>query len=747
VIQDGGIKKNNKMKVIFSITILLLNTILFAQNNLAFPSAEGFGQFTSGGRGGEVYIVTNLKDSGEGSLRKGIQKHGKRIIVFNVSGTIFLKSPLDINNGDLTILGHTAPGDGITIAQYPVSLKSDNIIIRFLRFRLGDKAKVEGDAIGGRNAENIIIDHCSVSWATDENISFYRIKNLTVQWTLIAEALNQSVHQKGAHGYGGIWGGEPASFHHNLIMSNNSRNPRFSGSASTVNPENEFVDFRNNVIFNWGDNSVYGGEKGKYNLVNNYYKPGPASRHKDRILNPSIPYGSFYVNGNFVEGSDKVTKNNWDGGIQCDEPLKAKSEKEFLVNNIKTHSTQLAYQLVVDHAGASLTRDAVDKRLINYLSNGYPKNQNGIINSQKEVGGYPELKTAKTLVDSDHDGIPDEWELKHNLKVGVNDAAKFDLSSQYSNIEVYAESLLEAKNQAKAIRDNKYDYTVAKDGSGDFTTVQEAIMNLPDYSKVPVVVMIKNGNYKEKLILPTSKTNITFVGEDKEKTILTYDDYASKLNKIGQEIGTSGSASFFIYGDNFTAENLTIENTSGRVGQAVAVRTEADKTKFINCRFLGDQDTVYLVKAGSRQYFYNCYIEGTVDYIFGAATAYFENCHLHNKDKGYITAASTTQETPYGYVFFNCKITGETPNSHYLGRPWRPYAQVIFINNSMDESVLAEGWNNWGKVDNEKTAYYAEYNSVGKGASKNRIKWSHFLTEEEAKKYSKSNVLGDWKVD
>lgn len=733
------------MKTFFiTLTIFFLNVYSFGQNIPAFPSAEGFGRYSSGGRGGEIYIVTNLNDSGEGSLRKGITKKESRTIVFAISGTIFLKSPLDINHGNLTILGQTAPGDGITIANYPVTLKSNNIILRYLRFRLGDLAKVEGDALGGRNIENIMIDHCSMSWATDENMSFYRVKNLTVQWSIIAEALNKSVHQKGAHGYGGIWGGEPASFHHNLIMSNNSRNPRFSGSESTVNPEDEMVDFRNNVIFNWGDNNIYGGEKGKYNIINNYFKSGTISKHKDRIINPSIPYGQFYVNGNFIEGYPKITTNNWDGGVQTENPLLAKAKEEFGKNEIKTHTAQETLQLVTKYAGASLKRDEVDNRLINYLTNGYPKNISGIINSQNEVGGFPILNSTITNIDSDKDGLPDDWEKANNLKIGIKNGANFDLSSQYSNIEVYAESILNQINQGKASRNN-YDFTVAKDGTGDFLTIQDLVLQLPDYSKTPIKVFIKNGIYKEKIILPTSKTNITFIGEDKTKTILTYDDYASKLNNVGQEIGTSGSASFFIFGDNFTAENITFQNTAGRVGQAVAIRTEADKIKFINCNFIGDQDTVYLVKPGSRQYFYNCYIEGTVDYIFGAATAYFDNCELHNKGKGYITAASTTEEIPYGYIFYQCKITGEDANSHYLGRPWRPYAKVIFINTTMDESITQDGWNNWGKTSNESTTYFAEYNSTGKGASKNRINWSKQLNEKDIEYYSKDKVLGDWK--
>lgn len=729
------------------IGVLLFASIPAQAQQLAFPSAEGFGRYATGGRGGEVYVVTNLNDDGEGSLRKGIVKRGPRIITFAVSGNIELKSPLDINRGDLTIAGQTAPGEGITIKGFPVAVKADNVIIRYLRFRLGDTNEVVDDALKGRDISNVIIDHCSISWATDENTSFYDTKDFTFQWNIISEALNSSVHNKGDHGYGGIWGGVKASFHHNLIANNNSRNPRFSGSKTTANSENEFVDFRNNVIYNWGDNSVYGGESGTYNMVNNYFKPGPATSKskKERILEPYEPYGKFYVDGNFVEGSEAITADNWAGGVQSDEPKAAKLQEEIdIQNNIKTHDAQTAYRQVLENAGASHNRDTVDARVVEGVRTGTASFNKGIIDSQDEVGGWPQLKSADAPIDEDGDGLPDAWEKQNCLDPSVDNSAGYQLDDNYTNIEVYINSLVDRTPGISSVNADGYHAVVACDGSGDFRSVQEAINAVPVFRTKETRIFIKNGVYKEKLSLPASKNHVTLIGEDKESTILTYDDYAQKENAFEEEIGTTGSSSFFIFGTDFKAKNLTFENSSGPVGQAVAVRVTGDRAFFENCRFLGFQDTLYAHGRDSRQYYKDCYIEGTTDFIFGWATAVFDNCEIYSKEGGhYITAASTEKDSKYGFVFINSKLTGDVPSeSVYLGRPWRDHAQTVFINTEIADHIKKEGWHNWSKPEAEKMAFYAEYNTSGPGAAKkDRVKWSHQLNAKKAKEYSVENIL------
>ncbi len=290
------------------------------------------------------------------------------------------------------------------------------------------------------------------------------------------------------------------------------------------------------------------------------------------------------------------------------------------------------------------------------------------------------------------------------------------------------------------------DFVVAKDGSGDFTTVQQAIDAVPHFRKEITTIYVKNGVYKEKLILPSSKNKITLIGESVEKTVITNDDYAQKKNSFGEEMGTTGSSGFFVFGNEFTAKNITFENSAGPVGQAVAVRIDGDMVIFENCRFLGYQDTLYPHSPESRQFYKNCYIEGTVDFIFGKSTAVFQDCEIFCKEKGYVTAAATLEETPYGFVFIHCKISGNAPDrSFYLGRPWRSHAKTVFIECEMSKVIKEEGWHNWNKKDAEKTSFYGEYKNKGQGYTpEKRVEWSHQLTKEERQKYTLENIFNGW---
>ena len=285
-----------------------------------------------------------------------------------------------------------------------------------------------------------------------------------------------------------------------------------------------------------------------------------------------------------------------------------------------------------------------------------------------------------------------------------------------------------------------YDFVVAKDGSGDFFTIQEAVNAVPDFRKERrTTILLRKGVYKEKLIIPESKINLSLIGQ--EGAVISGDDYAAKKNRFGENMSTSGSASCYIYAPDFYAENITFENTAGQVGQAVACFVSGDRTTFKRCRFLGNQDTLYTYGRYSRQYYEDCYIEGTVDFIFGWSTAVFNRCIVHSKRNGYVTAPATNQGKAYGYVFFDCNLTADDGvDKVYLSRPWRPYAQAVFIHCNLGKHILAEGWNNWNKKDAEKTVFYAEYENVGEGANpKARAPFSRQL--ENIKDYTVEKIL------
>lgn len=445
---------------------MILLPLTSCSQQLAFPGADGFGKYVTGGRGGRVIEVNNLNDSGDGSLRMALTEKGKRTVIFKTSGTIFLESTLLVSNGDLTIAGQTAPGDGITIANHPLVISAENVIIRYIRCRLGDLHKTQDDAFTVIDSKNVIVDHCSISWSVDETASCYRTKNFTMQWCIIAESMDKSTHKKGNHGYGGIWGGDKASFHHNLLAHHSSRNPRFNGARYFAD-WNEQVDFRNNVIYNWGFNSSYGGDpsdkdgaKAKINMVNNYYKPGPATRTNEihyRILEPfkmkDYGYSFWYIDGNYMEGNDEVTKDNWKLGVQNvseEDKNKMRVDKPFYYLIDSTQSAQRAYELVLQNAGCTKPRiDIIDNRIINEVRTGTAKygaswgSKTGIIDSQTDVGGWPTLESLPAPKDSDHDGMPDDWEIKNNLNPNDSkDNTLFTLSKDYTNLEVYLNYLV-----------------------------------------------------------------------------------------------------------------------------------------------------------------------------------------------------------------------------------------------------------------------------------------------------------------
>jgi hypothetical protein len=463
----------------------------------AFPGAEGGGAFSFGGRGGKVYVVTNLADNGPGSLREACEKGGARTIVFNVAGIIRLKTPLIIRAPYITIAGQTAPGDGVCIAGESVWINTHDVVIRYMRFRRGETfVGRRDDAIGGNPIGNIMIDHVSASWGLDENMSMYRhmyndstgkaeVKlgtvNISIQNSIFSECLDTW-----NHAFGSTLGGENCTFMRNLWADNGARNPSIGW--------NGIFNFANNVVFNWNNRSTDGGDyMAKFNIFNNYYKPGPVTDLKDpisyRILKPEsgrskLPYvvfGRAYVNGNIIHGNEKVTKDNWDGGVQVEnkkgelmtfeeaKPYFAtmRSDKPFPMAKISVLPAQDAYNYVLTNVGANLPkRDPVDTRVIEQVRTGkivykegvkLPETQfkhrrlpidsykMGIITDISQVGGYPEYK-GKPYKDSDNDGMPDDWETKNGLNPkDASDASKDKNNDGYTNIEDFLNSVVDLK--------------------------------------------------------------------------------------------------------------------------------------------------------------------------------------------------------------------------------------------------------------------------------------------------------------
>ena len=411
---------------------------------LAFPGAEGAGRFTTGGRGGNVIAVTNLDDSGPGSLRSAMEEKGRRTIVFRVAGTIPLASRLRIRNGDLTIAGQSAPGGGICLKNFGIDLSgSKNVIIRHLRIRPGDGADQELDAISGVSCQDVIIDHCSASWSVDETVSIYNSRRITVQWCIISESLFKSAHHKGEHGYGGIWGGTEASWHHNLLAHHTSRNPRFARNERAL-------DFRNNMIFNWGFNTLYGGEGSEVNVIANFFRPGPATQDEvaHRILDASGKKSRWFLWGNVVHGDSQLDTDNWEG-VQLawtNDPKKIRTSTRFACAPVQTESARQAADRVIDFAGATLPeRDSVDRRIAAEAASGkarfgtsYRGGGNGIIDHPEQVGGWPQLRPASAPRDSDSDGMPDAWEKRNGLNPLDPTDGNGDMDGDgYTNVEEF----------------------------------------------------------------------------------------------------------------------------------------------------------------------------------------------------------------------------------------------------------------------------------------------------------------------
>lgn len=614
------------MKKLYTASLLLILCLLMpasvmAQQRESFPGAEGYGRYTTGGRGGKVYHVTTLEDNSQpGSFRYACNQSGARTIVFDVSGTIFLKSALQLKKGNVTIAGQTAPGDGICIADYPFTINTSNVIIRFMRFRLGNRqvAFHEGDGLGGMDQSNIMIDHCSVSWSIDECLSVYGSKNITVQWCISSQSLRNSGHSKGAHGYGGNWGGSGASYHHNLIAHHCSRTPRLGPRPGTQTDER--MDMRNNVIYNHGSNGCYGAEGMNVNIVNNYYKVGPQkNNHPQRIAGIGIrtseytkhdtaspndwdvmwhKWGTFYVNGNVNPTYSAVTRDNWTYGIyneidnsKCDNTFNAQVRQDMKLDTpieylyTTTHTAEKAYEKVLAYVGASLHRDALDEIIVNDVSTGTAKfGENGIIDNQDQIKysdgttGWPALKQSAAEVDTDGDGMPDEWEKANGLDPANPKDGATVAKDGYTNLEHYINSLVE-EIMVKGNEDGKM-------LSGNLEITDPAV-ELPGYGSEPEVPETASWDISSKTAVTTENGKWEF-----DNNIIVTCSNSSR----GYAAGSKQTADFVKFG---RGETYTVTIPEGYIITGVKLKGYANVDDKDGSVIIGDNEYTLVTRTAA----------------------------------------------------------------------------------------------------------------------------------------------------
>ncbi|MFA9390212.1 MAG: pectinesterase family protein [Prolixibacteraceae bacterium] len=753
-------------KIWIAIFIIANSIAAFAQTP-AFPTAEGYGKWATGGRGGKVVEVTTVVDDVNvpGSLRWAIKQYpGEPLtVVFKVSGTIVSTVKyLELNRSNVTYAGQTAPGDGICFRGAKVKLNGNNVILRNLRFRVGDDLGISLSCIGIENFKNLIIDHCSFSWSTEENVTMYDNDSTTMQYCLLSEPLYNSYNYKGARGYSSQWGGEYASYHHNLLADAASRAPRFNGSSK--NDYHGFVDFRNNVLYNcaksYGGEIRGGGVSCFTQMVNNYYRRGPATR--TTFVDPSTPYGQWYVTGNFMEGNDAANADNWKGvGVSGTTVDAIRALTLYDDPAIPIQSAEEAYQTVIESAGAIFPkRDSVDLRIIDQVTGVNPPSlistygKAGIIDSPTEVGGWPTYVSTEPPTDTDSDGMPDEWEVANGLDPNDAEDRNKIVKSGYTCLEVYLNSLMgESIELDFTISEKKvHDFVVAKDGTGDYTTINEAIEAAPDNGE-RTTIFVKKGIYAEKVFIGdrwvTSNKVISLIGENVDNVIITWDDYHGKQITYPGKDGTISAdgmtaPTMTVTSPNFYMENITVMNPSTSA-QAEALYQSGDQQLLKNCKILGNQDT-HRTKKGRRYFYFQCTIEGGVDFIYGGGTCSFYQCDIISNKNGYLTAPedityksklSSGETIRYGFIFNDCDLIakeGLAAGSVYLGRPWGPECGSVFMNCRLGKHINAKGWESWN--GNESSACFAEFNSMNEDSSElvdisNRVDWSIQLSAQD----------------
>lgn len=783
------------------------------QQTPAFLTAEGFGKYATGGRGGRVVTVTTLEDDAEnppvGSLRWAINQYPNEpvTVVFDVSGWIILKDVLRLNRkGGITIAGQTAPGEGITLYPRMFSINgAKNVIVRNMRFRTGSKGWDGSDLINGfqgtvdqalcaENAENVIFDHCTFGWSAEEIVNNQTSHLQTYQYCILHEGLYAAGHHKGsARSFGCQWGGAQSTFHHNMLIHNYSRSPRIQGARKSAGDIVVYNEFVNNVIYNWGrQGACYGGENdqdGVYsghqvNYCNNYYKPGPAT--KRAITNPSnytffspssaTMVSEWHFSGNYMDGNATITADNSKGIVNDNTALiklydqwleptvfypgyKFNLEKYTYKNKMQT--AQEAYTDVIAKVGC-LTRDGIEKRLIEECSNGTAtyggscgNGTYGIIDDPLDAemkvntnGSYyyPDEKKESRASgwDTDGDGMPDAWEDDYGFDKNNAADGNYVNAEGYTALEKYLGSLMGEEITGTFTAPGSFMKIVAKDGSGDYTTVQAAV-NACSTDGTRNFIFIKNGTYEEQVTV-LSNVVVTMLGESRDGVVITR---AKSHREIDDEEITS---TMYLHCKDFYGENFTVVNSAGpAAGQAEALTNNGDRMTLKNVAIKANQDGLRF-NDSSRSYLYNCYIEGTVDYIFDSGIAFIDNSEIKQVNQaGYIVAPGnhfaqisrevSKEKTGYsnlwglGLFLRNCTLThdGSIGNgSSHLGRNWgKTSSAAYFINCKMDKHISDVGFVD---MSTDAVRYLGEYGSMDLEGNKldlsKRVSWS--ITNDEA---------------
>lgn len=784
------------------------------QQTPAFPTAEGFGKYATGGRGGRVVTVTTLEDDAVnppvGSLRWAVKQYPDEpvTVVFNVSGWIILKDVLRITRSTgITIAGQTAPGEGITVYPRMFSINgAKNVVVRNMRFRTSSKGfdgsdlvnNVQGtldQALCAENAENVIFDHCTFGWSAEEIVNNQTSHLQTYQYCILHEGLYDAGHHKGKpRSFGCQWGGAQSTFHHNMLIHNNSRSPRIQGARKSAGDVVVYNEFLNNVICNWGSQgAVYGGENdqnGLYtghqvNYCNNYYKPGAATKHtmssplKYKFMIPShaTMVSEWHLSGNYMEGHAGITKNNKNGVVN-ENPNLIKLMDNWLVPETfypgyrfdiskytmkdKMQTAEEAYKDVLAKAGC-ITRDGIELRLVKEATDGTSTYGGtfgdggiyGIIDDpldaemEKNANGsyyYPgEKKDSRPEAwDTDGDGMPDAWEDANGFDKNNAADGNYINGEGYTALEKYLASLMGEEITGTFTTPGSYMKIVAVDGTGDFTTVQAAV-DACSKDGARNFIFIKNGTYNEQVTIPATSV-ITILGESRDGVVITR---AKSHKEVDDEKVTT---TMYVEGMDFYGENFTVVNSAGPdAGQAEALTNRGDRMTLKNVAIKANQDGLRFDDS-SRSYLYKCYVEGTVDYIFDSGIAFLDSCEIKQVNRaGYIVAPGnhfasvgrdiTSEATGYsnvwglGLFLRNCTLTADNSigaKSSHLGRNWgKQSSAAYFINCRMGNHISDVGF---VEMSAGATRYLGEYGSMDLDGNKldlsKRVSWS--ITQDES---------------